>query len=843
MRLMGEPEHFPKGEIRPVGELPTTRNKWLMNSLKNRIAIIFSIIIILLVLIIVLLIGNDVKKEITASEVRNAQNILGQILTSVDNKYKDHIYYREALLNERKEFLKHITGVAVEAVRKLYKEYLAGKITEKEAKEQAKEILRVMRYARGSGYIWIQDTTLPVPNMIMHPSVSGLEGKTGEDPIYYKALDGRTNLLGEFVRAAEKNDNTAFVAYRWPKPTPEGLTAMQPKVSHVRIFKPWGWLIGTGVYTDDIEEACQNHFNKILDDLSVDLGRVKLGQTGYVYIFDGDFNFLIHPRLRGQNGKELRNPGTDSYILQDIIDASNKSEGKFEYLWNKPGEPENRTYLKVVYVRHFEPLDWYIGASIYRADLESKAFAIQTKILIGALLFLLLVPPLAWWVARGISQPLADLAAAAEQINPKNLSEVELPVKGTCETKSLGLALQNMIDRVSRDIAEQQRLEEQLRQSAKMQAVGNLAGGIAHDLNNMLSAILGAVEMLANESLDDNEAKEDINIIGDAATRAADLTQNLLTFSRKGKNISKPMDLHETVNDACELLERTIGQKIVLNKDFAADISTIFGDSTLIQNVLLNLGINARDAMPEGGEILIRTKNVVIDENNSSIGSLVAPGVYIELSVSDTGTGMPKDIQEHVFEPFYTTKDEGKGTGLGLTSVYRTVTDHNGEILVESEEGNGTEFKIYLPVEELEISSKTLAEEGVIFGKGCILLVDDEQIVRTTNSNLIEKLGYEVLTAEDGRHAIDIFKEHQDRIDLVLLDVVMPRMGGRETYNELRKIDPNVKVIFVSGFTRELSIEKLICDGAQAFLSKPFCRRELSLEIAKALGIGSNKSS
>lgn len=805
------------------------------NSLRSRITIIFTTLIVMVVLTASLLVQHDVKKEITAAETKNANNMLNQVYTSIDNEYKGFRYYKKTLLEERKEGLKHITKIALKAIEKVYKEGKKNNLDEEISKQQAMEILRSMRYANGSGYVWIQDTTLPIPNMLMHPTVPGLEGESGKESIYFDAMDGRKNLLAEFVKAARKNRGSAFMDYQWPKPTKEGLTSMQPKYSHVRIFKPWGWLIGTGLYTDDIRDACQKHMNEIIDAMANTLSHIHLAQTGYVFVFDGDYDIIIHPELQGTNGKLLKNPATGTYLFQDIMDAANTPEGKLEYPWNKPGEPKDKMYEKVAYVRYYEPLDWYVAASIYSDELSAPAAHISNKILWGSLLFLILTTFMAWWLARGISKPLSDLTTAAEKVAGSNLGDVDIPLGGTYEIRSLGESLQSMINRLDEEQKERNKMENLLHQSEKMRAIGNLAGGIAHDLNNMLAGIHGAIELLSTEISNEKEKKEYIEIIEDATNRASELTQKLLSFSRKGKNILFPVNLHTVIQEAYGLLERSIDKRISLSTNLNADVTTVVGDSSLLQNAILNLGINARDAIPENGTITIETKNVTIKDEPLLAKPMEDCDLFIEISVRDTGTGMTKDVQEHIFDPFFTTKNEGEGTGLGLASVYRVVKDHHGVIRAYSELGMGTVFKIYLPVDKTAVVTEQAAEKEIIHGKGKILLVDDEQIVRTTSADLLENLGYEVILAEDGQQAVKKFRKFHDQIDLVMLDVVMPRMGGREAFRELKTIDPDIKVIFCSGFTRENGVEKLIQKGARGFLSKPYNKAELSQLLAKVL--------
>lgn len=286
-------------------------------------------------------------------------------------------------------------------------------------------------------------------------------------------------------------------------------------------------------------------------------------------------------------------------------------------------------------------------------------------------------------------------------------------------------------------------------------------------------------------------------------------------------------------------MERSIDRRINIIENFSAKKFNVIGDPSQIQNALLNLGINARDAMPEGGNLTIATANVTLDQQYcATTGTSVKPGPYLEFSVADTGTGMTTNVQRHIFEPFYTTKGMGKGTGLGLAAVYGMVRNHNGSIHVYSQLEKGTVFKLYLPIDrDVQASQEEEKEVGIIFkGSGCVLVVDDETIVRSMAGELLSNLGYETLLAEDGVQGVELFKKDKERIDLVLLDMVMPRMNGRDTFFAMRNIKPSVKVLLTSGFSRDIEISDLVQKGACGFIQKPFRWAELHKKVSEAIG-------
>ncbi|GFO69627.1 hypothetical protein GMLC_32060 [Geomonas limicola] len=386
---------------------------------------------------------------------------------------------------------------------------------------------------------------------------------------------------------------------------------------------------------------------------------------------------------------------------------------------------------------------------------------------------------------------------------------------------------------ISVDITNQRSVEEQLRQAHKMDVVGQLAGGVAHDFNNMLTGIIGAAELLNWRLGDDPNNAKLTAVILDAATRSADLTRQLLAFSRKGKITSTAISINDCINAVVAILERTIDKRIDLKVEFQAQNPTVIGDPGLLQNALLNLAVNARDAMPEGGTLTFTTCNVELT-GSSPVGQLAA-GPYLEISVADTGIGMTPEVLEHIYEPFFTTKETGKGTGLGLAAVYGTVKEHNGTISVTSEPGNGTVFRLCLPSGASQSSEMTVGEETVP-GKGGIMLVDDEAIIRLSGHCLLEELGYQVYLAEDGEQALELYSRERSRIGLVILDMVMPKLSGKETFLRLKRLDPEVRVLFSSGFHREGTVHELLAIGAKGFIHKPYRLQNLSKSVAEALG-------
>jgi len=386
------------------------------------------------------------------------------------------------------------------------------------------------------------------------------------------------------------------------------------------------------------------------------------------------------------------------------------------------------------------------------------------------------------------------------------------------------------------DITEREQAEEKLRQSEKMSAIGQLAGGIAHDFNNQLTSVIGYVDLLLDH-LDDETLSRYATNIKKGAKRAAELTAQLLAFSRKGKNLSLPVEMHKVLTEVASILEHTIDKRIKIHQTLNASPAITTGDPNQLQNAILNMALNARDAMPEGGELIFETDIVELDEQFCKGHPYeVSPGMYLKVSITDTGCGMDAETQKHLFEPFYTTKEVGKGTGMGLASAYGTVRNHKGAISFYSEVGHGSTFRIYLPVSQDDCNKqKEDDRDQIIKGTAKILVVEDEEMVRLLVVDILKMLGYTVISTKNGVEAIECYKKFWKEIDLVVLDMIMPEMDGGDAFLEMRKINPDIKAILSSGYSINGNVQKILDYGIKAFVGKPFNRVELSETISRVL--------
>lgn len=390
----------------------------------------------------------------------------------------------------------------------------------------------------------------------------------------------------------------------------------------------------------------------------------------------------------------------------------------------------------------------------------------------------------------------------------------------------------------ARDIRERKELELRLRQSEKMEAIGQLAGGIAHDFNNQLMGIMGYADLLSREVADDPNLAELVHNILLAVTRSAELTAQLLAFSRKGKYLSEPVDLHQIVREVASILAHSIDKRITIHHELGAARAHTIGDHSQLQSAILNLALNARDAMPNGGTLLFTSENTELDGSfQCEHGFPVVPGPYVKLSIADTGTGMSPEVQRRMFEPFFTTKAKGKGTGLGLAAVYGTVKNHRGAIRIHSKPNMGSKLELFLPVGAETLDSQHPREAGVssVARSANIMVVEDEPQLRDVARRMLESLGYAVTTFESGDQAVRYFETEHANVDLVILDMVMPVMSGRETFRLLREIAPNVKALLASGYSLDGDAQAILDDGVLGFIQKPYGREALGEFLRKAL--------
>ena len=386
---------------------------------------------------------------------------------------------------------------------------------------------------------------------------------------------------------------------------------------------------------------------------------------------------------------------------------------------------------------------------------------------------------------------------------------------------------------IARDITEKKKLEAQFQAAQRMEAMGTLAGGIAHNFNNILMGIQGNTSLVLLNKTSTHPDYERLKGIEEGVRSGAELTRQLLGFARGGKYEVKPTHLNELIENQNRMFGRTKKQ-ITIRDKYEDNLWTVEVDQGQIEQVLLNLYVNAWQAMPAGGDLYIQTENVTLDEDYTKPYAF-EPGRYVKISVTDTGVGMDEATQQRIFEPFFTTQEMGRGTGLGLASVYGIIRNHGGIINVYSEKGEGTTFNIYLPASRKQVIEEKKVVGEALKGTETVLLVDDEDMIIDVGVGILEELGYKVLIAKGGKEAVELYRKNKDKIDIVILDMIMPGVGGGATYDRLKKINPDIKVLLSSGYSINGQATEILERGCDSFIQKPFNMRDLSQKIREIL--------
>jgi len=804
-------------------------------------------------------------------------------------------------------------------------------LTRNEAQARAIREIEVMRYGQGlKDYFWINDMS---GSMIMHPYRKDL---VGQNIINMVDSSGKY-FMREFLSVV-KTSGKGFVDYLWQ--WQDDPSRIVPKLSHVRGFKPWGWIIGTGMYLQDMSTKMAGMTRK--------LNTVFLG----IFILIGLILFynirktLAVEQERDKAGNALRESELKFRRLAETAPFGltiNDTEGKFEYINPRFTEifgytikdvPDKKTWFEKAYpeldyrkqvmetwTRDSSELRLKGGVSerifevtcgdgsrktirfrnvsiakqkqsltyeditvkeearqkllenqkkykrlykkskmeehLYRSLIESSADAIIIYDLDGKAQYIspTFTQIFGWPEEEVLSKriPFVPDAEKAETISIiesvvregiacRNFETKRLTMDGDIVDVSISASRYNDYQGnpagtlvIIRDIAEKKKLEAQLQQAQKMEAIGTLAGGIAHDFNNLLMGIQGNVSLMLMKVEEDHPSYEKLKSIEDQVQSGSKLTGQLLGYARQGRYEIRPININDIVKETADTFGRT-KKEIAVHMELDQNLRGIDADRTQIEQVLLNLCVNAWQAMPGGGDLFLETRNVSYAEMRGKVYK-VKERDYVLLSVRDTGIGMDQKIVEKIFDPFFTTKGMGHGTGLGLASVYGIIKGHGGYIDVETKKSKGSTFSIYFPASSRSLAAeKEMVDSAAEQGVGTILLVDDEETVATVALELLEALGYTVLVARDGESAINIYKQNKEKIALVLLDMVLPGMDGGAIFNELKKINPQVRVLLSSGYSVNGQAQEILDRGCKGFIQKPYRVNALTKAINEILG-------
>ncbi len=758
-----------------MGFSGSTRNLSIRQKLGLGYLSVFGVVMLASV-VVYAMVQRTVREDIQANLHNTTALITDLVRTSAQVSIRNRL---RAVAEKNREVVWHY-----------YDQHERGLISEDAARRLATEVL-LSQHIGSTGYLYVVDSRGVLQ---VHP-VGSLLGTQQQD---------HTFILDQVDR------KEGYLEYQWANP---GEEAQRPKALYMAYFEPWDWIISASSYREEFEELVDVH------DFEEALQRVELGPSGYVFVIDGQGEIVLHPMLEGsalglENEQGLK-------IIDEIIELR---QGTLQYTWRNPGEARDRQKLAVF--DEVEELDWIVVSSSYEEDFLVPLRRIRFLFGLTAALLILLMAPLSLLVSAAVTRPLRELMATLRLARAGDLS-VRVPVSSADEVGRLSAHFNHFLDQLQereqqRDQAleEQQRLQKQLRHAEKLEAIGRLAGGVAHDFNNILTAIIGHTQMLHGQVAPDQ--KQHTKQILVASSRASELVRKLLSFGRKGSIQQAPVDAHGLVAEVCLLLRHSIDKRITIETDLCAPRALVRGDASVLQNTLLNIALNARDAMPDGGTLSFASREER-DEDGQG---------WLHLDISDTGVGMDEQTRARVFEPFFTTKAVGEGTGLGLASAYGCVQHHGGTLAVHSEPGQGTRFSMRLPLPDRPPTPVAATRrQAPTPGQGHVVLVDDERLVRTFASRALTGLGYRVTTLEDGQAAVDYLRERASEVSIVLLDLMMPRLDGIDTFTHIHRLDPHLPVVLCSGYSERATDG--LPDGMADFLAKPYYLEDLALVVER----------
>lgn len=715
----------------------------------------------------------------------------------------------------------------------LYSKY-RGLKSEEEIKAIIRESLRSVRFDQGRGYYFIYDLQ---GNNVLLPFSPQLEGRNLWD---LQDSKGAYTIRRMVEMMREKGEG--FLSWHWYRPGETG--RMSEKIGFSKVFAPFGWWIGTGEYVEDVEQEIQR---QTLDRINT----IRFGNDGYIFVYDFQANTLAHFKAEnlGVNQWNFRDPNGVP-VLQELIQGGQRQEGSFlEYVGTiRPatGQPA----AKLAYARAIKEWRWMVGTGVYvdeineilagkRETLTGKIqrnLAFVVAILGCGLLFVALISR---YITGRIAANMQEFNAFFERAATGS-SMIDHQTVHFAEFKELALAANRMVEERNRAAVALESLKEQLNRSRKMEALGVLAGGVAHDLNNVLSAVVGYPDLILASIPADHPQRRAIEAMRDSGLKASEIVQDLLTLARRGVVQPVVLDMNTLVEAylaAPECIKlRANNPDLRIETQLAPDLLRIKGSRVHIQKTIMNLIVNAAEAQPRGGVIRIATENRYLDQPPRGY-ERVEEGDYAVLTVADAGVGIAASDLEHIFEPFFSKKKLGRsGTGLGMTVVWGTVQDHDGYITVITGEGEGTRFDLYFPATR-EAMAAGEAEGGTLDYRGSgqhLLVVDDLGEQRELAGAMLRQLGYRVESAASGEEALEMLSRQP--VDLLLLDMIMaPGIDGLETYQRALALHPGQRAILVSGYAETDRVQRAMELGARRYLKKPYTIDGLARAVWEAL--------
>ncbi|MBD3166365.1 PAS domain S-box protein [bacterium] len=697
--------------------------------------------------------------------------------------------YRDHLIDARRQMSRELNHTAWQLIEDYYQRHKAGELTEVEAQRRALERVRSLRYGpEGKDYFWINDMQ---HQMIMHPYRTDLEGVNVKD---YQDETG-LYLFQAFVDTVKRH-GSGFVEYYWQ--WKDDTTRTARKISYIKEFEPWGWILGTGVYVEDVYTSVDRIIRQAV-----------YGFGTFLVMIIALSAVVIHYGMRTEKERLL------------ALDSLQESEEKYRSLFENSRD--------AIYMRNPEGVLLDVNAAF--AEMVGRT----REELIGTSIDQLYFQPVQ---REAFEQKLWQDGAVRDYpltLMHRDGSVVEALISTSVRKRQDGSTIE--YQGIIRDITEQKSIEKQMLQAQKMEAVGRLAGGIAHDFNNLLTVIIGFTELAQFRLSEDDSAYENLEQILKVAGRASNLTRQLLAFSRQQHVQPRVLNPGDLLKDMTKMLHRILGETVEFALEIEGDIRSLKIDPSQFEQIVVNMVVNACDAMPAGGRLTISLRNQTLEREFKTSGGTARPGSYVRLDVADTGTGIPENIQSTIFEPFFTTKEEGKGTGLGLSTVFGIVSQNEGLIWLDSTLQVGTTFHILMPVTEEEDDGRSPAQVSAmdLQGQETIVLVEDDHILHELLLRVLQRNGYRVFSSDNSNGALEIIDQRHDEIDLLLTDVVMPGLPTQAYLEALAdRFNPG-EILFISGYMERAESLKAFFDQQPSCMQKPFTPTDLLRKVREVL--------
>jgi len=765
---------------------------------------------------------ESLRDDAIAERKTEVKALISDLVESIE-------YQKNSVEEKLKINLKHQTETAWSIANAIYQKH-KDSLTEKEIKQLIITTLMPIRFFDGRAYFWIHDTN---HILIAHPF---RQKSIGINDIELTDSKGQ-KIIRSFVQTAKTNLDGGFVPYYWNKPGVDEKFHQkkgQKKIAYLKLFEPFNWVIGIGEYVADSDKQLQK-------DIVQQIATIRHGPKGYIFTHTSDGICLNHvkPKNIGKNRWELELVDGIK-VVQELDRTGRQPGGNFlEYIASIDPET-NKPATKISYVLAVKDWGWVIGSGVYLADIDEKMLEYRQELfhelrykIMTTLLLLLGVLIIGFLIGRQLFKGL--------------LKELGLFVTKSSDDKTKSIDLDKFKIKELRIIAHRVNLllndkvlaQEELNRAKRMESIGLMAGGVAHDLNNILSGIVGYPELLLHTLPKDSKLRKPIEAIHESGQRAATVVEDLLTVARGAASVREHYELNSLIQEYIDSPEckklKSLHPNITYHQQFTATQSELLCSPVHIKKCLMNLVTNAAEAIVGSGKVTVSTYNTQITAADS-IDNDLEEGSYVVLSIQDTGSGISSTDMAHIFEPFYTQKIMGRsGTGLGLTVVWNTMEDHNGKVLVESDK-NGTCFQLYFPVSQKEsvIQVKNDTVEETYHISEHILIVDDEPHLRDIASQMLQTMGCNVSSVSSGELAIEFVKKNP--VDLILLDMLMePGMNGHQTYKEIIKLYPYQRAIIASGFSESDDVKATLRLGANGFIKKPYSMNQLGRAIKKAL--------